>query len=56
MTYQGATLCIQCKGLIRPAQPGHESEPASHGLGPCCWAAYRAGLGLPAKPFPQVAR
>jgi hypothetical protein len=52
MSYLGPTLCCRCRGVIRPAAPGHEQDPVSHGIGRCCWAAYRAELGLPARPTP----
>ena len=53
MTYQGTTRCLQCHAVLQAAQPGHEADPVSHALGACCYAAYRAGLCLAAKPFPQ---
>jgi len=56
MTYAGTTRCLLCHAVLQAAQPGHEADPVSHGLGRCCWDAYRAGMGLGPKPFPQEAR
>jgi hypothetical protein len=41
-------VCMCCGATLSPG-----SEPASHGLGPCCWAAYRAENGLRPRPYPQ---
>ena len=49
---QGVSQTQPCGRLIQAAQPGHEHEPASHGIGSCCWHAYRAAAGLPERPYP----
>jgi len=47
-----ALLCMCCKGVMKPAAPGHEQDPPSHGLGRCCWDGYRAEQGLAPAPYP----
>ena len=42
--------CMVCRVTLSPG-----SEPASDGLGPCCWAAYRAKNGLRPRPYPLTA-
>lgn len=54
--YPGPVLCMCCGGVIQAAQPGREGLPPSHGLGRCCWSAYRAASGLPDAPFPTQER
>lgn len=48
----GVSRTQGCGRVIQAAEPGHEGEPVSHGLGPCCWDAYRAAAGLPPRPYP----
>lgn len=50
--YLGPVLCMCCGGVIRAARPGYEGMAPSHGLGRCCWAAYRAASGMAPKPYP----
>lgn len=49
---EGATVTACCGGVIRAARPGYEGMAPSHGLGRCCWAAYRAASGMAPKPYP----
>ena len=42
-------VCMVCKAVLEPGDPG---APISHGIGPCCWDAYRAAHGLKARPYP----
>jgi hypothetical protein len=52
--YAGPVECLWCKRPIRAAEPGHEQEPASHGLHPeVCAPAYRAWAGLPPEGAPK---
>ena len=51
-----ALLCMCCKGVMKPAAPGHEQDPPSHGLGRCCWDSYRAEQGLPQAEYPGTVR
>lgn len=41
--------CCVCKKILCNAGP---AAPISHTVGPCCWFAYRASLGLSVKPYP----
>jgi len=48
---------VVCSGL--PGAPcgrvitvGSLGAPLSHGIGPCCWAPYRAAYGLAPRPYP----
>jgi len=42
------TICMVCHAVLVQGAPG----PVSHGLGPCCWDAYRAANGFAPKPYP----
>jgi hypothetical protein len=46
------TVCMVCSTVLVQGVPG---APLSHGVGICCWASYRASLGLKVKPFPVAA-
>lgn len=46
------TVCLRCRALITDGSAVDGLE--SHGIGRCCWDAYRAELGLDLKPFPQM--
>lgn len=48
----GVSQAQPCGRVIQAAELGHEHEPVSHGIGPCCWDAFRAVAGLPARPYP----
>lgn len=47
------TVCMECHKVLSVSnEPPYE---ISHGIGPCCWDAYRAKHGLLPKPYPTKA-
>jgi hypothetical protein len=49
-----ALICMCCKAVLQPAQPGHEGDAPSHGLGRCCWDQYRRENGLAKREYPEA--
>ena len=45
------TVCMVCNAVLVQGPPNTE---VSHGIGPCCWASYRAKMGLKPRPFPYA--
>ena len=45
------TVCCMCQVLLSGLADAPET---SHGIGPCCWAAFRSSLGLAPSPFPAA--